>query len=301
MTEFINGFEQSHIGRSAFDHLDGPPPSHRWEDQFVEPLAMLTAGWPQAPGSQMSGIHQLDGRFDHPDQSYFHPHHHSSPNIAYPMSDMGTPSSHGYQEAIESQPPVMDNLYVNRYPGPIPSPHSSISAMSPHQAALPSPSLASNDGRPRLPERNSAPEPHAIAQVHKQAKHNKANSDEDDEDYEPHHQQTTASGRGRKRQRIPHTAVERRYRENLNAHLEKLRQTVPSLAARKGPGGSKVDGGEGVRPSKCEILHGAIEYIGSQDKVMSAKDKRIAELAHENAMLKANFEQMQNWIRANSH
>lgn len=300
MTELINGFAQSRIGRTAFDHLDDPAPSHHWDEQYIEPLAMLTAGWPHVPGSQMSGIQQLDVRFDHPDQSYFqHQQHTPSPNLGYPISEIGTPSSNGYQEAIDSQPPVNDNLYPNRYP--LQSPHSSISGRSPHQGALGSPPLPSNDFRPPLQQRNSAPEPYAIAQVNKQPKHSKPNSDEDDEDYEPHHQQTTTSGRGRKRQRIPHTAVERRYRENLNAHLEKLRQTVPSLAVRRGPGGSKVDGGEGVRPSKCEILHGAIEYIGNQDKLMSSKDRRIAELTQENAILKANFEQMQNWIRANSH
>jgi hypothetical protein len=127
-------------------------------------------------------------------------------------------------------------------------------------------------------------------------KKHKGSSDEEDADYEP-----APGQRGRKRQRIPHTAVERRYRENLNAHLEKLRQTVPSLAARKGAGGSKVEGGEGVKPSKCEILHGAIEYIGAQDKQIALKDKHIVDLTNENQALRASLDQLQDWIRANSH
>jgi hypothetical protein len=296
MTELINGYEQSHFGRSVFDQYDSPLPARHWDDQLVDPLAMLTAGWPSASGPQMSGIQHLDVRFDQPDQSYFHPQHQSSPNFSHPMSDMGTPSSNGYQEAVEPQPQAIDNLYPNRHLGHMQSPHSSISAASPNQPPFPSPALPSNDKRPQPTHTVSAPD----VRVNKAGKYMKNNSDEDDEEYEPNQQPATSSGRGRKRQRIPHTAVERRYRENLNAHLEKLRQTVPSLAGRRGPGGSKVDGGEGVRPSKCEILHGAIEYIGTQDKVMSAKDQRIAELARENAVLKANFEQMQNWIQANT-
>ena len=113
-------------------------------------------------------------------------------------------------------------------------------------------------------------------------------SSDDDDEYIP----TEPSNRGRKRQRIPHTAVERRYRENLNAHLDKLRQTVPALA-RRGVDGAKVEGGQGVKPSKCEILNGAIEHIG-------ALNKEVGELKAENAALRARVEQMQQWYRANS-
>lgn len=69
-------------------------------------------------------------------------------------------------------------------------------------------------------------------------------------------------GRGRARHRLPHTAVERRYRENLNMHLDKLRLAVPSLSAA---GKKRGDGEDAIidvqKPSKCEILIGAVDYI----------------------------------------
>ena len=116
-------------------------------------------------------------------------------------------------------------------------------------------------------------------------------SDDDDEDYMP--SEDPKHTRSRKRQRIPHTAVERRYRENLNGHLDKLRQAVPALAARKGPDGKGIEGGQGVKPSKCEILNGAIEHIG-------ALDKEIVDLKSENQAMRARIEQLQSWYRANS-
>lgn len=68
-----------------------------------------------------------------------------------------------------------------------------------------------------------------------------------------------APTRGRPRKRIPHTAVERRYRENLNAHLEKLRAAVPNLTSAQRRKSS--DGSDPLKPSKCEVLMGAVDYI----------------------------------------
>lgn len=116
-------------------------------------------------------------------------------------------------------------------------------------------------------------------------------SDEDDEDFVPATEEAHKGGGGggkggKKRQRIPHTAVERRYRENLNAHLDKLRQTVPALASRKGPGKE----GEGVRPSKCEILSGAIDHIG-------AIDRENAALRNEVRALRQQVGEYEAWYR----
>jgi len=99
--------------------------------------------------------------------------------------------------------------------------------------------------------------------------------------------------RSRKRQRIPHTAVERRYRENLNAHLEKLRQHVPTLAAKKGFGaGAVVDQGESGKPSKCEILSSAIEHIDSLGR-------ENAGLSHEVQALRIQVAELATWYEAN--
>ena len=58
--------------------------------------------------------------------------------------------------------------------------------------------------------------------------------------------------------RLPHNQVERKYRENLNAELERLRRAIPTL-----PRNNAVDGGVVVqpKPSKAMVLAGAIEYI----------------------------------------
>ncbi|KAF9737826.1 hypothetical protein PMIN06_008397 [Paraphaeosphaeria minitans] len=60
-------------------------------------------------------------------------------------------------------------------------------------------------------------------------------------------------------QRLPHNQVERKYREGLNATLERLRQTVPALCVEDkfGLGGAVGQ----PKPSKATILEGAIEYI----------------------------------------
>ena len=113
-------------------------------------------------------------------------------------------------------------------------------------------------------------------------------SEDCDDDYMPGEE---TKNRGRKRQRIPHTAVERRYRENLNAHLDKLRQTVPSLASRCGKGVEGMHDG-GVKPSKCEILNGAIEHIGAIDKENQA-------LRNEVKLLRARLEEAEKWYRTN--
>lgn len=300
MTETLSGLAIPHLGHSGLDPFqesnDLP-----WGHQFQgEPLGMLTASWSQAAGSHMSGMQPLDAHpFDQDNSGYFHLHHIPSPHVGYPISEMGTPSSNGHQEIGESYHNAHQSamhLYPNHMAGPMQSPQSSIGALSPNQTPLESPPFVTYDTKPQLARLNSAPEPRGLrGAVATNGVHGKlkGSSDDGDDSYEPDLK------RGRKRQRIPHTAVERRYRENLNAHLEKLRQAVPPLAARKGPGGGKGEG-EGVKPSKCEILHGAIEYIGARDKEMAAKDRRIADLMAENASVRATLEQMQNYIRATS-
>jgi hypothetical protein len=61
-----------------------------------------------------------------------------------------------------------------------------------------------------------------------------------------------------KSQRLPHNQVERKYRENLNAELERLRRAIPTL-----PQTNATDGGLFVqpKPSKAMIIAGATEYI----------------------------------------
>lgn len=86
---------------------------------------------------------------------------------------------------------------------------------------------------------------------------------------------TTKEGRGRNRKRIPHTAVERRYRENLNLHLEKLRCTVPNLQAAHRRRSSDVN--DPMKPSKCEVLMGAVEYIKRLESEVARLKKKAGE------------------------
>lgn len=80
---------------------------------------------------------------------------------------------------------------------------------------------------------------------------------------------TVKEGRGRNRKRIPHTAVERRYRENLNSQLEKLRHAVPHVQAAQRRRASDIN--DPMKPSKCEVLVGALDYI----KKLEAENKEL--------------------------
>ncbi|KAF2816689.1 uncharacterized protein BDZ99DRAFT_566487 [Mytilinidion resinicola] len=57
-------------------------------------------------------------------------------------------------------------------------------------------------------------------------------------------------------QRLPHNQVEHKYREGINAELERLRGTVPTLPQRDS---SDLNGPP--RPSKATVLANAIDYI----------------------------------------
>ncbi|EFQ87138.1 hypothetical protein CFE70_003708 [Pyrenophora teres f. teres 0-1] len=72
---------------------------------------------------------------------------------------------------------------------------------------------------------------------------------------------TSPSAKSQRTKRLPHNQVERKYREGLNAELERLRNAVPILRHRDEPGGMAQP-----KPSKAMILASAIEYIQSIEK-----------------------------------
>ena len=65
-----------------------------------------------------------------------------------------------------------------------------------------------------------------------------------------------ANNRGRPRGRVPHTAVEQRYRQNLNDQFCRLRNAVPEIQTLQ-----PARSGQPPKPSKAEVLMAAAEYI----------------------------------------
>lgn len=270
MTEILSGFFPSQLGPSSFDPMLDRDSEQPWrQEQYFSDMPMLSGSQggqtehvSRSQGIDVSRIYSQDQNY--PPYSGTHTtsgtsYHHDS--WASSDMDMGTPSTSGFpNEVVDGyQRPLQPfgHLLVPYQQPTGHSPQSSHSAVSPQLATA-----DMEDERPQYGRAHTDPtqKRRATAPAAGGAKQGGSSEDED-EDCTPTIGETK-SGRGRKRQRIPHTAVERRYRENLNAHLDKLRQTVPSLASRKGLGKE----GEGVKPSKCEILSGAIDYIGTTDR-----------------------------------
>lgn len=282
MTELLSGIFHSHLGRSPFDGMpDQSDQQWRQQHQYYNGVPMLS-GWQQSQPEQMPGI-DVSNMFARDTQDYqpycgaghatMPPAYHHD-NWASDM-DMGTPNTAGFaNEAAEPFQQITQPFGHLRIPANRARPHSPSSSHSGISPQVPAAHLEAE--RPGYGRSLTDPSQKRRATAPAAARAKQTSSDEDDEDFIPAPEEAAKSGggKGRKRQRIPHTAVERRYRENLNAHLDKLRQTVPSLAPRKGPGKE----GEGVRPSKCEILSGAIDHIGAMDRENAALKNEVRAL-----------------------
>ena len=197
--------------RSAFDQMTESEDS-QWRQQYYAQSPMLTQQWLNPNAPHLSGIQPLDVRM-YPDEHY----PTLGTNHIENYSDVGTPSDNGFaneaSDYISPFPAVSSHLQIpekSRRIGPMHSPHSSHASISPGPSTLHMP-LDSRTGVIGL----STPlerQPSSAASSSSSFTKGRTASEEDRE-YFPD------SKRGRKRQRIPHTAVERRYRENLNAHL----------------------------------------------------------------------------------
>jgi hypothetical protein len=76
-------------------------------------------------------------------------------------------------------------------------------------------------------------------------------------------------------QRVPHNQVERKYRQMLNAEMERLRISVPTLPQHDG---TSLAGPP--KPSKATVLTAAVDYI----KMLEVETERLTE---ENEVLKS--------------
>jgi len=73
--------------------------------------------------------------------------------------------------------------------------------------------------------------------------------------------------------RVPHNIVEQKYRNALNAELERLRGAIPHMA-RLGD----ESAGSNTKPSKANILAGAVDYIRSLEAECDRLERKNAEL-----------------------
>ncbi|EME85300.1 uncharacterized protein MYCFIDRAFT_210195 [Pseudocercospora fijiensis CIRAD86] len=269
--------------------------------------------WQQGHDIPIPNLHDADFRIFHGDYEDSM-HNDGGPLISPPMGyvpetswasdvDMGSPSTAAFpgdpSDAYHTTRHTANHhLHIpprhERITSSVHSPRSLYGGLSPHTsyAKLQETSSSIREERPNLTRSITAPaapdhRPRRAPNTSGTPSIKRSGSEDEDDEYVPSEE---IKPRGRKRQRIPHTAVERRYRENLNAHLDKLRQTVPSLASKRSAGASKPgDGlGEGVKPSKCEILNGAIEHIGALGKENSALHTEVQ-------ALRSRLEDLESW------
>lgn len=351
MTALQSTFAPSFHGHGPFDTMpDQLADNQDWQNQhqhgqhpnsYIPHMPMLTNQWapqsqpqPSTPQhqQQLIGMAGMNRRYFPEDAQSFMPFSSTNPpnNLISPCFptenawsdiDMNTPSNFDSpQEPIESFIPnqsTPSHLQPPQIPSNTRHPHAHAPITSPRQDATEQMSV----DRPSMPGRSQTePVKGQHGRASKTANIKASGSDDSDEDFVPseanQNSKTTtpaSNNRGRKRQRIPHTAVERRYRENLNAHLERLRQTVPALATRRTSGGiplvsnshhpsghrvSEPNTGpvvallsDGAKPSKCEILNGAIEHIGAVERENGALRDEVKEL-------RARVEDLQRWYSA---
>jgi hypothetical protein len=69
---------------------------------------------------------------------------------------------------------------------------------------------------------------------------------------------------------MPHTEVERKYREKLNMELERLRRAVPILP--------QSDAADAAKPSKSMVLAVAIDYIKELERQRDAAVEEVERL-----------------------
>ncbi|KAF3048088.1 hypothetical protein E8E12_010185 [Didymella heteroderae] len=97
---------------------------------------------------------------------------------------------------------------------------------------------------------------------------------------------SSPSSKSQKTGRLPHNQVERKYREGLNAELERLRRAVPSL-----PQSDEAGAMGQPKPSKSMVLASAIEYIRKlevENSALKADNDRLRQAA-------ASGQTIRNW------
>ncbi|CAN9288646.1 unnamed protein product [Alternaria alternata] len=137
-------------------------------------------------------------------------------------------------------------------PSPLPTPPSHGSPTSPSPIATHHPSPEDTSLKPPPPRKRGRP------RLHRPASEPSAT--------------TAAVNKITRTQCMPHTEVERKYREKLNAELERLRRAVPMLP--------QCDNGDtgAVKPSKSMVLAVAIDYIKELERQRDAAVEEVERL-----------------------
>ncbi|RYN23448.1 hypothetical protein AA0113_g12220 [Alternaria arborescens] len=137
-------------------------------------------------------------------------------------------------------------------PSPLPTPPSHGSPTSPSPIATHHPSPEDTSLKPPPPRKRGRP------RLHRPASEPSAT--------------TAAVSKITRTQCMPHTEVERKYREKLNAELERLRRAVPMLP--------QCDNGDtgAVKPSKSMVLAVAIDYIKELERQRDAAVEEVERL-----------------------
>ncbi|EUC50096.1 hypothetical protein COCMIDRAFT_1277 [Bipolaris oryzae ATCC 44560] len=194
----------------------------------------------------------------------------TSPQFA-PMWQTGVPTplstsgdfQHGYisPEYTASAFPSVPS------PLPTPSNHGSPASLSPVVATNPTPSPQDPISKP-LPRKRGRP------RIHRPAS-------------EPSATGSTSPAKHARTQCMPHTEVERKYREKLNAELERLRKAVPLL-----PQSDASSESGGVKPSKSMVLAVAIDYIKELERQRDLAVEEVERLGG-----KVKFGRVGGWRR----
>ncbi|CAN9197417.1 unnamed protein product [Alternaria alternata] len=153
-------------------------------------------------------------------------------------------------------------------PTPLPTPPSYGSPTFPSPIATQHPSPEDTSLKPPPPRKRGRPRLHRPAS-------------------EPSSTTTTANKIART-QCMPHTKVERKYREKLNAELERLRRAVPKL-----PQSDNVDTGA-VKPSKSMVLAVAVDYINELERQRDAAVEEVERLGGKMRFGRVGFRKGEN-------
>ncbi|KAF2860729.1 hypothetical protein K470DRAFT_203755, partial [Piedraia hortae CBS 480.64] len=80
--------------------------------------------------------------------------------------------------------------------------------------------------------------------------------------------------------RLPHSVIERRYRDNLNRQLEMLRTKLPTLKDGSTPGPSEIEDSAVPPkfPTKAVIIGAAIRYIEQLEAERDRQNSRVRSL-----------------------